>query len=104
MPGLTPHNYKIFRDLVRMNPNTGVMPSGAQPESLAVSRDPSEARRGLKDAEKLEPLTMQKIWDLNDRYKTLAEDPDPDKRAQAREILRRIGPIIGLTGHITGVD
>jgi hypothetical protein len=104
VPGMTPHNYRIFRDLVRMNPNTQEMPSDAQPESLAVSKEPSEARRGLKDPDKYAPLPMTAIWHLNDKYKDLAASPDPDQQKQAREILQRIGPIIGLTGHITGVD
>jgi hypothetical protein len=104
VPGMTPHNYRIFRDLVRMNPNTQEMPSDAQPESLAVSKERSEARKGLKDPDKYPPLPMSDIWHLNDRYKDLAASPDPDKQKQAREIMQRIGPIIGLTGHITGVD
>jgi hypothetical protein len=104
VPGMTPHNFRIFRDLVRMNKDTGEMPEDAQPESLAVSRDPSQSRRGLTREQKYPPLAMKTIWDLNDRYKDLAASSDPDQQKQAREILQRIGPIIGLTGHITGVD
>lgn len=104
LPGMNAHNQRVIRDLLRINTKTGEVPSDAQPEVLAVGRSAKEARSDLKDEEKLPPLTMPQIWQLNDKYKEMAASDDPDLRAQAQEILRRIGPIIGITEHIPGVD
>jgi hypothetical protein len=104
VPGVDPKNTRVFRDIVRMNTKTGQMPEDAQPESLSVSRSPSEARKGLSDEDKAAPLTMDRIFKLQDRYRELASSPDPDKQRQAQEFLRRVGPVIGITEHIPGVD
>jgi hypothetical protein len=80
------------------------MPSDAQPESMSVSRNPAEAQKGLKDTDKLPPLPMSAIWQLSDRAREMAASNDPDQQQQAHEILQRIGPIIGITQHIPGVD
>jgi hypothetical protein len=104
LPGNEPHNMRVFRDIVRMNTKTGEMPSDAQPESMSVSRNPAEAHKGLKDTDRLPPLPMSAIWQLSDKARELASSDDPDLQQQAHEILQRIGPIIGITQHIPGVD
>jgi hypothetical protein len=95
---------RVFRDIIRMNTKTGQMPVDAQPEALAVSRDPSKARGGLEPEDKYPPLTMKAIWEGYDKYREYASSPDPDKQQQAHEFLKRVAPVIGIGAHIPGVD
>lgn len=109
LPGLGPENYQMMRAIVRSNPSTGEVPADAPPELRSVGRKVTDAERMKKgtdqlDPDKLQPLTMTEVHQLQDFIKLNERSPDPDKRQQAQIAVNRLGPQLGLGRRIQGVD
>ena len=103
VPGINPHDFKIMRDLVRGDPETGQMPADSAREVLAVSRDPRTAQKSFRN--NLPPLTMQEIREeYIPRYEKWKNSTDPQLRAHAEAARMRIGNISQIERFIPEVD
>ncbi|HEX3522868.1 MAG TPA: hypothetical protein VHT52_12360 [Stellaceae bacterium] len=106
VPGISRTDYQAMRAITRQNPDTGEMPKGRDVpyEVTAVSRDPSQAARGLTEAQKQSPLNMTQVTTLDQFIKDHAEDPDPDIQQQVQEARVRLGGVLGLGERIPALD
>lgn len=106
VPGVSPLDYRAMRAIARMNPETGEMPKGSDVpyEVTAVSRDPSQAAKGLSEMQRQTPLTMPQVSQLDQFIKDHTEDADPDIQAQVQEARVRLGAVMGLGERVPAID
>lgn len=103
IPGIDAHSYEVLRAIVRMDTDTGIMPSDAPREVLSVSRKPEEVGKAFKGHDA--PLTMKEIReDFVPRITAWMNSPDPAKRAAAIAANRQLGNVIGIERMIPEVD
>jgi hypothetical protein len=104
VPGLTPQVWRDYSAFLRMNPETGEMPSDASRELRNVSRDPSKASPRVKEDERWTPPTLQQVHTMQDWLRVnadkIASDPEYRRRADAFE--RALGTTINLPLEVPG--
>jgi hypothetical protein len=103
IPGITPHNYRAMRDLVRMDPKTGIMPADSTNEVLSVSRSPGQAQKEFRN--RPPPLTMKEIReDYLPRIQRMRNSTDPEVKKHLPAALDRVGTSLQIGRVIPEVD
>ena len=88
VPGMTASAWKGYSDIVRMDPQTGEVPSDSGPEMLGVGKDPKKAAKGVKPQT---PLTADEAVKWSNRIRELQREGTPEAMKRAAALSKVVG-------------